>query len=131
MKHHNPRKLQKLLSLLPKGFYCKWKPFNLRRMHFIRFWLSSTGGAPQRKFATPYGDFCAPVIWPENNRKINTTKEICITIDSPPLKESWKTVQIEQSFSLKTESSKYFRQTLGGYSTLKYLNVPPILISFS
>ena len=89
------------------------------------------GAPPKGSLPPPFGDLCAPVIWPENNRKINTTKEICATIDSPPLKESWKTVQIEQSFSLKTESSKYFRQTLGGYSTLKYLNVPPILISFS
>ena len=33
MKHYNPRKLQKRLSLLPKFFCCKWKPFNLQRMH--------------------------------------------------------------------------------------------------
>ena len=41
MKYYNPRKLPKHLSLLPKCFYFKWKPFNLREKHFKFLRMSS------------------------------------------------------------------------------------------
>ena len=52
---------------------------------FSVFWLSSTGGRGRLPEAVcPLGNFGCPEIWSENNRKINITKEISITIDFAP-----------------------------------------------
>ena len=64
---------------------------NLTWKKFTISWLSSTGGmrvppelvCPPRRLLSPLE------IWSENNRKVSITKEICITIDSPP-KNPWK-----------------------------------------
>ena len=45
------------------------------------------GGSPPPAVFSPSETFAPPKIWSENNRKISTTKEICITIDFAPLEK--------------------------------------------
>ena len=99
-------------------YYCLRVHFSAKLFRSKANWLSSTGGAPLRQFASPSETFAPPPeIWPENNRKISITKAIYITIDFAfPPKSSWKKAKLmlhERNLSCNLSRNGVARQVAG------------------